>query len=120
MFAEEQCDKRQRQDLEGNWNSRLNDEDHAEYRALATAALEAALPHLRPMFELAGNLGRELGRREVGEEIAAAFDREAELIQALPDDDEVRPQVRDILRARRAAFRDSAHIAREIATKEPK
>jgi len=47
MFAEEHCDRRQREDVEGNWNSRLNDEDKAEYRALARAALEAAAPHIR-------------------------------------------------------------------------
>jgi hypothetical protein len=42
LFAEEQCDRRQRQDVEGNWNARLAPEDQDEYRSLARAVLDAA------------------------------------------------------------------------------
>ena len=56
-------------------------------------------------------------RQRVAEEIATAIGREDELIQSLPDDEGVRPQVRDVLRARASAFRDSARIAREIGGK---
>lgn len=42
MFAEEQCDRRQRADLEANWNDRLSPEDQDEYRSLARAGLAAA------------------------------------------------------------------------------
>lgn len=45
MFAEEQCDRRQKLDLEANWTGRLDDRDRNEYRRLARAALEAAAPH---------------------------------------------------------------------------
>jgi len=46
MFAEEQCDRRQKLDVEANWRGRLNDRDRDEYRRLSRAALEAAAPHL--------------------------------------------------------------------------
>lgn len=39
MFAEEQCDPRQMLDVEGNWNSRLNDRDKEEYRCLTRAVI---------------------------------------------------------------------------------
>jgi hypothetical protein len=41
LFAEEQCDRRQREDVEGNWNARLAPEDQDEYRSLARAVLDA-------------------------------------------------------------------------------
>jgi hypothetical protein len=44
LFAEEHCDSRQRLALDENWVSRTNDEDRAEYRALAKAALQASRP----------------------------------------------------------------------------
>ena len=47
MFASEQCDLRQKQDLEANWIGRLNDHDRDEYRRLTTAALSAAAPIIR-------------------------------------------------------------------------
>jgi hypothetical protein len=50
MFAEDQCDRRQKLDLESNWRGRLDDRDRDEYRRLSRAALEAAAPHMR--FEL--------------------------------------------------------------------
>jgi hypothetical protein len=43
MFAEEQCDRRQKLDVEGNWTSRLDDRDRDEYRRLTRAALAAAV-----------------------------------------------------------------------------
>lgn len=43
MFAEEQCDRRQKLDVEGNWNSRLDDRDRDEYRRLTRAVLAAAV-----------------------------------------------------------------------------
>jgi hypothetical protein len=46
LFADEHCDKRQMQDVRGNWDARLNDEDQALYRSMARAALEAARPYL--------------------------------------------------------------------------
>ncbi len=46
MFAEEQCDRRQKLDLEANWRGRLDDRDRAEYRNLARAAIVAAAPHM--------------------------------------------------------------------------
>jgi hypothetical protein len=74
MFAEEQCDRRQREALDENWNGRLNDEDQAEYRALAGAALSAALPHLRSLqVETQVEYGRALGRKEALDEAAAAI-----------------------------------------------
>ena len=47
MFADEHCDKRQMQDVRGNWDARLNDEDQALYRSMARAALEAAQPFMQ-------------------------------------------------------------------------
>ena len=46
MFAEEQCDRRQKLDVEANWLGRLDDRDRAEYRRLTRAALEAAAPYV--------------------------------------------------------------------------
>lgn len=46
IFALEQCDKRQMLDVESNWQGRLNDDDHEEYRALARAALIVARLHM--------------------------------------------------------------------------
>jgi hypothetical protein len=46
MFAEEQCDRRQKLDVESNWRGRLDDRDRDEYRRLSRAALEAAAPYL--------------------------------------------------------------------------
>lgn len=43
IFAEEQCDRRQKRDEESideNWNGRLSDRDQAEYRSFASAALD--------------------------------------------------------------------------------
>jgi len=44
IFAEEQCDKRQKatpESLAENWSNRLNERDQGEYRDIARAALEA-------------------------------------------------------------------------------
>lgn len=46
MFAEEQCDRRQKLDVESNWRGRLDDRDRDEYLRLSHAALEAAAPHM--------------------------------------------------------------------------
>lgn len=43
MFAEEQCDRRQKLDVESNWIGRLDDRDRDEYRRLARAVLAAAV-----------------------------------------------------------------------------
>jgi hypothetical protein len=53
MFADEHCDKRQMQDVLGNWNSRLNGEDQALYRSMARAALVAAyrVDAARPLLD---------------------------------------------------------------------
>lgn len=43
IFAEEQCDRRQKRDAESideNWNARLSDRDQGEYRSFARAALD--------------------------------------------------------------------------------
>lgn len=47
MFAEEQCDKRQKQDVEANWFGRLDDRDRDEYRRLAAAVI-ASLQETMP------------------------------------------------------------------------
>lgn len=41
MFAEEQCDRKQRLNLDANWKGRLDDRDRDEYRRLARAAVES-------------------------------------------------------------------------------
>ena len=41
MFAEEQCDRRQKLDVEGNWKSRLDDRDRDEYRRMTRAVIAA-------------------------------------------------------------------------------
>lgn len=47
LFGEEQCDRRQMLDLDGNWESRLNDQDQEDYRALARAVLPLIEADLR-------------------------------------------------------------------------
>lgn len=42
LFADEHCDKRQMADVDGNWNSRLDDDDKVMYRSMARAALQAS------------------------------------------------------------------------------
>lgn len=44
IFAQEQCDKRQAKDVPYQWNTRLNEADHEEYRDLGRAALAVAWP----------------------------------------------------------------------------
>lgn len=51
IFALEQCDRRQKLDLEANWMGRLDERDRDEYRYLARAALEAAAPHMVAGFK---------------------------------------------------------------------
>jgi hypothetical protein len=46
MFAAEQCDRRQKLDVDANWHGRLDDRDRYEYGMLARAALEAAAPQM--------------------------------------------------------------------------
>lgn len=46
MFAEEQCDRRQKLDVESNWRGRLDDRDRDEYRRLSRAALESAAAYM--------------------------------------------------------------------------
>jgi hypothetical protein len=41
MFTEEQCDRRQKLDVESNWRGRLDDRDRNEYRRLTRAVLAA-------------------------------------------------------------------------------
>lgn len=41
IFAEEQCDRRQKLDVESNWRGRLNDRDRDEYRRLTRAGIAA-------------------------------------------------------------------------------
>lgn len=43
LFADEQCDSRQRQNVTEQWETRLSVADCLEYRALARAALAAAV-----------------------------------------------------------------------------
>lgn len=57
MFAEEQCDRTQKLDVDANWRGRLDDRDRDEYRRLTRAALEAAAPHL--LAAVADDLDRE-------------------------------------------------------------
>lgn len=47
MFALEQCDKRQQQDVRGNWVARLDDSDRLGYRQLARVALSAVYDDIR-------------------------------------------------------------------------
>lgn len=47
LFAHEQCDRRQLEDVRGNWDRRLSDDDQIEYPGAAAAVLEAVLPEVR-------------------------------------------------------------------------
>jgi len=55
--------------LPGDWPWSALGQDQ-ERLARGRVALEAALPHLRPLFETATELGLKLGRQEAAEEIA--------------------------------------------------
>lgn len=70
MFGEEQCDRRQMLDVDGNWESRLDERDQDEYRAMARAALSAALPILR---------------EELAKEIEAVIDAAPEVFSLCAD-----------------------------------
>jgi hypothetical protein len=74
MFAEEQCDRRQREDVDANWNERLDDDDRAEYRRLARAALTAAG---QMSGLLAGAAGSGVGSRAEAVGPRPLLDREA-------------------------------------------
>lgn len=75
MFGQEQCDRRQMLDVEGNWESRLNEQDQADYRDLARAAIEAAMPAIQAHLDAkwAADLQAALdGQREaIAQEIEA-------------------------------------------------
>lgn len=89
------------------------------YRASARELLEAALPHLRPLFETATKVALELGRKEAAEEIAAAL--EAVPGEVYPED-VFPPDGTSIdcqsARVMRFAYPAAATLAREISERE--
>lgn len=50
--------------------SEASSAEQQECEHSARTVLEAAFPHLRPLFQHAAEIGRQLGHREAGEEIA--------------------------------------------------
>lgn len=61
-----------------------------QVRRDAVAAIDALLPHLRPLFETATKVALELGRKEAAEEIAADIEFELEKPYRLYDESAMR------------------------------
>lgn len=93
-------------------NKRYLDPADGAYRSRADASLAvlSTEAETKALVETATRLGRELGRREVGEEIAQVIERYRYLCGSDWKADQIRSET--------AA--NCAAIAREIATREPK